>query len=89
MAKIMAYLSGSIVENVLWCADWEAETETLIDCSGRPVHIGDTYTDGGFYRDGAPVRTALEELQLRLEEADGIIAELVEMIYEADMEVIG
>lgn len=61
MAKNMALVENGIVVNVLWCSDRALETETLIDTADRPVGIGDTYTDGKFYRDGEEVLTPLEE----------------------------
>ena len=61
MAKNMALVENGIVSNILWCADREPETDSLIDTADRPVGIGDTYTDGKFYRDGAEILTPLEE----------------------------
>lgn len=34
----------------------------------KPVCIGDTYTDGKFYRNGVEVLTALEEAQIEVAE---------------------
>ena len=75
MAKNMALVSDGVVINVLWCSDKAAQTNTLIDPAGRPVGIGDTYSDGKFYRDGAEVLTPLEAAlaqiaALREEKAD-------------------
>ena len=61
MAKNMALIGSGVVVNVLWCSDRAPETEALIDMADRPVGIGDTYTEGKFYRDGAEVLTPLEE----------------------------
>lgn len=61
MAKSMAFIENGVVSNMLWCSDSEPETESLINPADRPVGIGDTYTDGKFYRDGAEVLTPLEE----------------------------
>ena len=60
MAKNMALVSDGVVVNILWCSDKAAQTDTLIDPDGRPVGIGDTYSDGKFYRGGAEVLTPLE-----------------------------
>lgn len=75
MAKNMALVSDGVVVNVLWCSDKAAQTDTLIDPAGRPVGIGDTYSDGKFYRGGAEVLTPLEAAMaeiaaLREEKAD-------------------
>lgn len=61
MAKSMAKIENGVVVNMMWCSDRALETETLIDTADRPVGIGDTYTEGKFYKDGAEVLTPLEE----------------------------
>lgn len=92
MAKNMALVSDGVVVNVLWCSDKAAQTDTLIDPDGRPVGIGDTYSDGKFYRDGAEVLTPLEEAQaeiaaLREEKADMQAAlENLEVTPDAEVE---
>ena len=55
----------------------------------RPVGIGDTYTDGKFYRNGVEVLTALEEANNEIDNLTQQLGEAVEQIYQADMEVIG
>ena len=92
MAKNMALLSDGVVVNVLWCSDKAAQTDTLIDPAGRPVGIGDTYSDGKFYRDGAEVLTPLEAAlaeiaALREEKADMQAAlEILEVTPDAEVE---
>ena len=61
MARSMALIENGTVANMLWCSDREPETDALIDTADRPVGIGDTYTDGKFYRDGAEILTPLDE----------------------------
>lgn len=55
----------------------------------RPVGMGDTYTEGKFYRDGKEVLTALEEANNEIDSMTQQLGEAVETIYQADMEVIG
>lgn len=55
----------------------------------RPVGIGDTYTNGKFYRDGVEVLTALEEANNEIDSLTQQLGEAVEQIYQSDMEVIG
>ena len=55
----------------------------------RPVGIGDTYTDGKFYRNGVEVVTELEEANNEVDSLTQQLGEAVETIYQADMEVIG
>ena len=54
----------------------------------RPVSIGDTYTDGKFYRNGIEVLTELEEANNEIDSLTQQLGEAVEQIYQADMEVI-
>lgn len=61
MAKNMAVITDGIVTNVIWCSDSEQETDTLKSPADRPVAIGDTYSDGKFYRDGVEILTQLEQ----------------------------
>lgn len=70
MAKTMALLENGTVTNMIWCSDDEPETEALIDPGQRPVGIGDTYTDGRFYRDGAEILTPLDAAYARLDELE-------------------
>lgn len=62
MAKNMARIENGIVVNVEWCSDRMAETDTLKNIKDRPVGIGDTYSEGKFYRDGAEILTMAERL---------------------------
>lgn len=55
----------------------------------RPVGIGDTYTDGKFYRDGKEVFTAFEEANNEIDSLTQQLGEAVEQIYQADMNTIG
>ena len=69
MAKSMALIESGIVVNMLWCSDNAKPTDSLIDIADRPVGVGDAYTDGKFYRDGAEVLTELEALKAELADA--------------------
>lgn len=55
----------------------------------RPVGIGDTYTDGKFYRDGVEVLTELEEANNEIDGLTQQLGEAVEQIYQADLNTIG
>lgn len=55
----------------------------------RPVGIGDTYTDGKFYRNGIEVLTELEEANNKIDSLMQQLREAVGTTYQADMEVIG
>ena len=62
MAKNMARIKDGIVINIEWCSDAIIETDNLKDIYDRIVVIGDTYSDGEFYRDGKRILTNFETL---------------------------
>lgn len=62
MAKNMARIDNGIVVNIEWCSDRMAETDTLKNFEGRSIGIGDTYSDGKFYRDGEEIMSTVEKL---------------------------
>lgn len=76
MAKTMALIENGTIANMLWCSDSQPETDTLINPADRPVGIGDTYSDGKFYRDGVEILTPLEEAQKRNTEYESALTEI-------------
>lgn len=80
MAKSMALIENGTVANMLWCSDSEPETDTLIDPADRPVGIGDTYSDGKFYRDGVEILTPLEAAQKQNAEYEAALSEIEEAL---------
>ena len=76
MAKTMALIENGVVANMLWCSDSQPETASLINPADRPVAIGDTYSDGKFYRDGVEILTPLEEAQKKNAEYDSALSEI-------------
>lgn len=76
-----ALITNGVVSNIIWLYEGNAqEFPGAVALGGRPVGIGDTYTDGKFYRDGKEVlttdeenallRAALKTLGVETEEAD-------------------
>lgn len=76
MAKSMALIENGVVANMLWCSDSQSETASLINSADRPVAIGDTYSNGKFYRDGAEILTPLEEAQKKNAEYETALQEI-------------
>lgn len=76
MAKSMALIENSTVTNMLWCSASEPETEFLINPADRPVAIGDTYSNGKFYRDGVEILTPLEEALKKNAEYESALTEI-------------
>lgn len=96
MAKSMAVVDNGVVSNIIWCADNTPQSDTWVNCGDRPVAIGDTYTDGKFYRGSTEVLAPLEDAQAQLEsltaqnsELLDAMAAMVEDVYQSDTEIIG
>ena len=87
MAQNMALLEQGAVINLLWCSDQEPETERLVDCGERPVCLGDSYTNGKFYRDGQAVLSEAEALRAQNAQLLDAMAQMVEEVYESDLEL--
>lgn len=64
-----ALIDNGIVTNVIALNDRNAnDFPSSVKLSDRPVAIGDTYTDGKFYRDGVEVLTPMEQAQAEMTE---------------------
>ena len=63
-----ALIENGIVTNIIWLNERnEVEWPNSVRLYDRMVEVGDTYTDGKFYRDGKEVLTPLEAAQLESE----------------------
>lgn len=76
MAKSMALIENGTVVNMLWCSASQPETDTIINPADRPVGIGDTYSNGKFYRDGVEILTPLEEALKKNAEYESALTEI-------------
>ena len=76
MAKNMAVIINGAVTNIIWCSDSQPETDTLKSPGERPVGIGDTYSGGKWYRDGAEILTPMEEAQKKNAEYEAALTEI-------------
>ena len=76
MAKNMAFVENGNVSNILWCADREPDTDSLIYTADRPVAIGDTYENGKFYRNGEEVLTPLQAALKKNDEYEAALSEI-------------
>ena len=89
MAKTMALLEDNVIVNLLWCSNFEEETDTLKEVGDYELYIGDTFEDGKWYRDGSELLTPLEEAELKTAEYYNSLTKLVEEVYQSDMEMMG
>ena len=72
-----AMIEGGIVTNVIALNDRNAsDFPSAVKLGDRPVGIGDTYTDGKFYRDGVEVLTPMEQAQAEMTEYKAALNEL-------------
>lgn len=81
-----AIVIDGIVVNVIWLVPGTPFPDA-VRCGDLPVAIGDTYTEGVFYRNGHRVLTPLEEVE---EAHDAEMAALIEEVYQEDLiEIFG
>lgn len=76
-----ALIQNGIVTNIIWLYPGNAsDFPNAVPTNDIPVAIGDTYTDGVFYRNGERVLTELEQA---IAEADAAEAAYQEGVQEA------
>ena len=72
-----ASITDSIVTNIIALNDRNAgDFPSAVKLGDRPVAIGDTYTDGKFYRDGVEVLTPMEQAQAEIDAYKAALNEL-------------
>ena len=76
MAKSMALIENGTVANMLWCSDSQPETDTRINPEDLAVGIGDTYSNGKFYRGEVEILTPLEEALKKNAEYEAALSEI-------------
>lgn len=72
-----ALVENGTVVNIIWLNERnEAEWPNAVRLGERMVEVGDTYTDGKFYRDGVEVLTPMEKAQAEMTEYKAALQEL-------------
>lgn len=72
-----AMVTGGVVANIIALNDRNAnDFPAAVKLGDRPVDIGDTYTDGKFYRDGVEVLTPMEQAQAEIDAYKAALNEL-------------
>ncbi len=75
-----AWIENAVVTNIIWLYEGNAsEFPNAVKLNDVPTQIGDTYTDGVFYRDGEPVLSSLEQANAIIAALD---AEVVDLTYQ-------
>jgi len=73
-----ALIKDGVVENIIWLYPGNAsDFPNAVQMGDVPAVIGDTYTDGVFYRNGERVLTMAERLQQKLEQNQAIMDNLI------------
>jgi len=64
-----ALIENGIVSNIIWLYPGNAaDFPNAVPCGDYAVAIGDTYTEGVFYRDGERMLTPVEQAQAEQED---------------------
>ena len=84
MAKTMARIKDSVVVNLEWVDDSIVENSDLKNINKLQVHVGDTYQDGHFYRNGKKLLTFREQLRKNIDDYDTALTDLA-MVLSAPM----
>lgn len=72
-----AWIENGVVTNIIVLNDLNAEDfPEAVKMGDLPVAIGDTYTDGKFYRDGVEVLMPMEQAQAEMTEYKAALHEL-------------
>ena len=72
-----AWIENGVVTNIIALNDLNAEDfPEAVKMGDRPVGIGDTYTDGKFYRGGVEVLTPMQQAQAEMTEYKAALNEL-------------
>ena len=72
-----AIVDNGAVTNIIALNDRNAsDFPAAVKLGDRPVAIGDTYTDGKFYRDGVEVLTPMEQAQAEIDAYKAALNEL-------------
>lgn len=79
-----ALIENKMVKNIIWLYSGNvSDFPNAVPMNDVPVAIGDTYTDGVFYRNGERVLTMAEQMQQAVAEADEAAAAYFEGVQEA------
>lgn len=72
-----ALVENGTVVNIIWLNERnEAEWPNAVRLGERMVEVGDTYTDGKFYRAGVEVLTPMEQAQAEIDAYKAALNEL-------------
>lgn len=82
-----AWIENGIVTNVIWLHPGNAsDFSNTVAMGDIPAEIGDSYTDGVFYRDGEKVVSAMESARMKAREANEILDSLMGGVKDVQQE---
>lgn len=82
-----ALIENGVVDNIIWLYPGNADDfPNAVPMNDIPAAIGDTYTDGAFYRNGERVLTNEERMLMELEESRAIIDNVIGGVEDVQQE---
>lgn len=73
-----ALVENGVVTNIIWLHPMNAnDFQNAVPTNGLPIQIGDTYTNGKFYREGKEIIITPAKPTYTLDEAATILAQEV------------
>jgi len=78
-----AYIEDGAVTNLIWLYPHnESDFPNAVRTEDLSIHVGDTYEDGSFYRDGEKVISDLERAQSKLAEMESTVSDMTAALAE-------
>lgn len=80
MGKSMARIQNGVVTNIEWVSDSAVETSDLKNVYDVHIRVGDTYSNGRYYRDGVKILSFRERTQNMVTDYDAALTEIESIV---------